>query len=130
MSGLTRVRIAFEDGVVNDWIRFGEPASETILSRRRSVVNFTPGSVFAYVQWRQGDYGTTLWQLFVLRAVNPDDTVTKLAGVTPGADILAVFEGKAKVQKALALIDDLELRDLDPATVSPAWWRVAGNRIA
>ncbi|WP_298307347.1 DUF2840 domain-containing protein [uncultured Erythrobacter sp.] len=130
MNGLTQVEITFLPEVVNDWLRFGEPVSETVLTRRRSHAFFAPGNVFGYVRWRQGDYGTALWQLFVLRAVRIDQPATRLPGIEPGADLFAAFEGKAKVQRALDLLDDLERRSLDPAQVSPAWWRVAGNRIA
>lgn len=130
MSALTLVEIAFYPEVINDWLRFGNPSAERIIDRRRSLAAFDPGSVFAYVRWRANDYGTADWRLFILRAGGPADILEKLPGVRPGAEILCRLSGKTKVKRALDLIDDLEQRGYDPAAISPAWWRVAGNRIA
>jgi len=38
------------------WIRFGRVASEQIIDRRRSVVAFAPGDVFAFVRWASNDF--------------------------------------------------------------------------
>lgn len=126
----TLVEIAFYPEVTNDWLRFGNPASERIIDRRRSLAAFAPGSVFAYVRWRANDYGTADWRLFVLRAGDTGDALERVPGVRPGAEILCRLSGKAKVKRALDTIDDLEARGFDPAAISPAWWRVMGNRIA
>ncbi|QLC24877.1 DUF2840 domain-containing protein [Parasphingopyxis algicola] len=130
MNALTLVEITFYPEVINDWLRFGDPEAERIIDRRRSLAAFAPGSVFAYVRWHANDYGTADWRLYVLRAGGSDDMLDRVPGVRPGAEILCGLSGKAKVKRALDLIDDLEARGFNPAAISPAWWRVTGNRIS
>lgn len=126
---LTEVELTFYPEIVNDWLRFGAPDWERIVNRRRSLAFFEPGKLFGYVRWLANDYGTAGWDLFVLRACAPGELAQPVPGVRPGADILCHLSGRAKVKRGLALIDDLEARGLDPAAVSPDWWRVAGNRL-
>lgn len=130
MTALTVVEIAFYPELINDWLRFGNPDAERIVDRRRSLAGFAPGGVFAYVRWRANDYGTADWRLHILRAGSPGDALERVPGVRPGAEILCRLSGKVKVKRALDLIDELESRGFDPAGVSPAWWQVAGNRMA
>ena len=49
--------------------------------------------------------------------------------VRPGGEILLRLDGWPKVQRALAVIDALEALGLDPADVSPDYWRHAHNRL-
>ncbi|WP_417319645.1 DUF2840 domain-containing protein [Erythrobacter aureus] len=129
MTALTLVEIAFYPEVINDWLRFGTPDAERIIDRRRSLATFAPDKLFAYIRWRGGDYGTADWRLFVLRASHPGEPICTVPGIRPGADMLCQLAGKTKIQRALTLIDDLELGEFPPETISPAWWRVMGNRL-
>jgi hypothetical protein len=43
-------------------------AGERIIDRRRRLVEFRPGAVFALVRWRAGDYGTVESRIAILRA--------------------------------------------------------------
>jgi hypothetical protein len=42
---------------------------------------------------------------------------------------LAHFQGAARMEQALKLIDELEENGFEPAEISPNWWVVTGNRI-
>lgn len=129
MTALTVAQIAFYPEVINDWLRFGTPDAERIIDRRRSLAAFSPDRLFAYIRWRGGDYGTADWRLFVLRAGRPGERIVTVPGIRPGADLLCQLIGKAKVQRALTLIDRLEEGAVPPQNISPAWWRVMGNRL-
>jgi hypothetical protein len=130
MTGLTRVLLQHRPDVADDWIRFGRPVAETVIDRRRGWAAFAPGAVFAYVRWRGGDYGTTRWRLSVLRAAAPGQSVTALAGVLPGADVLLGVRGEGPVRRAFAVIDAVEAAGFDPTAISPDYWRMASNRFA
>ena len=58
MSDLTHVELLWLEKRIENWIRFGRVAAEQILYRRRRVVSFAPGSIFAFVRWTSSDYGT------------------------------------------------------------------------
>jgi hypothetical protein len=130
VSPLTRVHLRHWPKVADDWLRFGLPASEQLVDRRRTIAGFATGAVFAYVRWRGGDYGTISWRLAVLRAATPDAPVTALAGVWPGAEVLLSVSGEGPVRRAFAVIDGVEAVGVDPAEASPDYWRVAHNRLA
>src|SRR3984957_10337127 len=49
-NDLTRVELTWFEKRIEQWIRFGRIAEETILDRRRRVVSFAPGAVFAFVR--------------------------------------------------------------------------------
>jgi Protein of unknown function (DUF2840) len=77
MSDLTQVELFWLKKRIENWIRFGRIAQETILDRNRRVVWFGPGSIFAFVRWASNDYGTAISRIDVLRAVRPAN-VTRL----------------------------------------------------
>ena len=60
MTPLTRVELLWLEGRIERWIRFGQIAEETILDRRRRVVAFAAGEVFAFVRWASNGYGTVV----------------------------------------------------------------------
>ena len=130
MSPLTRVHLRHWPKLADDWIRFGHPASEQLVDRRRTVAGFAPSAVFAYVRWRGGDYGTISWRLAILRALPPGEAATALAGVWPGAEVLLSVSGEGPVHRAFAVIDAVEAVGVDPAEASPDYWRVSHNRLA
>ncbi len=48
-SGLTHVELTWVEKRIEHWIRFGRIAEEKVLDRRRRIVSFRPGGVFAFV---------------------------------------------------------------------------------
>ena len=60
MSDLTHVELLWLEKRIENWIRFGHPAQEQILDRRRRILSFVPGSLFAFVRWMSNDYGTVV----------------------------------------------------------------------
>lgn len=129
-EAFTRVGIVFRPEYLNHWLRFGAPDALVDLDRRRAFAYFAPGRVFGYMRWEAGEYGTRLWRLQVVRSGNPGDRLERIAGIRPGGELLLDVAGNAAVKRALAFIDDIEARGIDPAAVSPAYFRHAHNRIA
>lgn len=126
---LTDVELLFQEGQVERWIRFGRWAEERIIDRRRRVVSFAPGSIFALVRWQGGDYGTTQSRLDILRAVRPGEAFTTTPFVAPGGKLYARLQGWPKVQKALEVIEAVETLGIEPADAAPDYWRCMANRI-
>jgi len=127
---LTRVSLAYVEHRVNLYLRFGEPLRELRLDRWRRCASFAPGAVFCRVRWESNDYGTTRWQLMVLQACAPGESMQRIAGVRPGAQLLLRAEGETAVQAVLRRIDAIEALAIDPTQAAPAYWRTLGNRLA
>jgi hypothetical protein len=127
---LTRVSLAFVEHRINVYLRFGHPLRELRMDRWRRCAIFTQAAVFCRVRWESNDYGTTRWQLMVLQACMPHATVQRIAGIQPGARLLLCAEGERQVQSVLPQIDAIEALGIDPAAVSPAYWRTLGNRLS
>lgn len=125
----TLVQLTFEKRKIEHWIRFGRKSYEQIIDRRRSVVGFPPGSIFAFVRWAANDFGTVVSRLDILRAIKRGEPFQTVPFVRPGGDILLRLNGWEKVQRALAVIDAAEALGLDPADVSPDYWRHVHNRL-
>ncbi len=104
----TLVELTFEKRKVEHWIRFGRKSYEQIIDRRRSVVGFAPGSVFAFVRWAKGDHGTVVSRIDIVRAIGRGEPFQTLPFVRPGGEILLRLDGWPKVQRALAAIDAVE----------------------
>ncbi len=62
-----------------------------------------------------------------MRAIARGEPYQTLPFVRPGGEILLRLDGWPKVQRALAVIDAVEALGLDPADVSPDYWRHAHN---
>ena len=69
MSDLTHVELLWLEKHIEHWIRFGHDVAEQILGRRRRILSFAPGSLFAYVRWASNDFGTVVSRIDILRAV-------------------------------------------------------------
>lgn len=130
MTALTEVELIHLEGKIERWIRFGRVAQERILDRRRRVIAFAPGAVFAFVRWASNDYGTIVSRIDVLRAVDAGQQLSTVPFVRPGAEILLRISGWPKVEQALAAIDQVEALDLRAEEACPDHWRHVGNRIA
>ncbi len=126
----TRVALIFIPERINVWLRFGHPVSDRIVDRVRRVQEFAPRALFCRVRWEANRYGTVLWQLVVLQANAGGDPIEHVTGVLPGATILLEAAGSPQVQRALQVIDSIEALSLDPATVSPAYWRTVHQRLS
>lgn len=128
-GALTRVQLTWREKQIEHWIRFGRVVEEEILDRRRRIVSFAPGSVFAFVRWAAGEFGTRISRLDIVRAVAPGEPFSTLPAVQPGGEILLRLQGWPRVEHVLQHIDAIEAQGLDPCAVAPDHWRHVQNRI-
>ena len=126
----TRVALLHLHNLADDWLRFGRPAREDQIDRRRSIAYFASGAVFGFIRWRGAEYGGVYWRLWVLRAVQPTEPAVSLFGVDPGAEILLCAATQGQIRQAFRLIDAVDALGLDPADVAPSYWQMAHNRLA
>ena len=127
---VTDVDLIWLAGRVERWIRFGRPVAERIIDRRRRVISFPPGAVFALVHWEGGKYGTTVSRIWVLQALRPGETGIPSPHVAPAVEVLLDLKTWTKVEAALLAIDAIEAAGLHPCDVAPDHWRHVGHRIA
>lgn len=127
---LTRVSLAYIDQRIDIYLRFGEPARTIRLDRWRRVAMFLPGVVFCRIRWHANDYGTVRWQLMVMQSCTPLDAAQRIPGVQPGAYLLLHAEGEPAVRAVLSQLDAIEAQGIVATDVSPAYWRMLGNRLA
>lgn len=129
-DALTHVELTWIEKRIEYWIRFGREAGERIIDRRRRVVSFRPGAVFAFVRWAANDYGTVISRIDIVRAVAPGAAYQTLPFVRPGGEILLKAEGWPKVEKVLQHIDAVEAAGVDPCDVAPDHWRHVAHRMS
>lgn len=127
---LTRVSLAYVERRINLYLRFGEPSRIVRLDQWRRVALFLPGAVFCRIRWQANDYGTIRWELMVMQACTSLDAAQRIPGVLPGARLLLHAEGEPAVRAVFAQLDAIEALGIEPADVSPAYWRTLGNRLA
>jgi hypothetical protein len=130
MSDLTHVELVWLEKRIENWIRFGHPAEEQILDRRRRIVSFAPGSIFAFVRWASNDFGTVISRIDIVRAVAPGQRCATVPYVCPGGDILLRLAGWPKVERVLQRIDIVEALGIDPADAAPDYWNHVHNRLS
>nr|WIE91308.1 DUF2840 domain-containing protein [Mesorhizobium sp. WSM4875] len=128
-GGLTTVELTWIGKRIEHRIRFGRPADQTIIGKRRRVVGFAPGSVFAFVRWAANDFGTVVSRIDIVRAVLPGEPYQTLPYVRPGGEILLKIAGWDKVERVLQLIDAIEAIGLDAVEAAPDYWRQTHNRL-
>jgi hypothetical protein len=129
MTQLTEVELAWYEGEIERWIRFGRIAEEQIIDRRRRVVSFAPASIFAYIRWASNDYSTLVSRIDILQAAMPGKPISTVPFVTPGGEILLRLAGWPRVQRVLQAIDAVEALGIEPTEVPPDYWRHVHNRI-
>ena len=129
-DNLTHVELTWMEKRIENWIRFGREAREQTVDRRRRVLSFHAGSIFAFVRWAANDFGTIISRIDIVRAVKPGEAYQTLPFVRPGGDILLKIEGWPKVQQVLRHIDAVEALDIDPCEVTPDHWRHLHNRLS
>ena len=130
MSELTQVEILWLEKRIENRIRFGRVVEEEILDRRRRVLSFAPGSIFAFVRWTSSDFGTVISRIDILRAVAPGQRCLTIPYVKPGGDILLRLSGWPKVERVLQMIDAIESLGIHPADVAPDHWHHIHNRLS
>jgi hypothetical protein len=123
VTDLTTVELLWLEKRIENRIRFGNAVSEQLIDRRRRVLSFAPGSIFAFVRWASNDFGTFLSRIDILRAAAPGLSYSRVPWVKPGGENLLRLSGWPKVERALQLIDAVEALDIDPADVAPDYWR-------
>jgi len=125
----TEVELLWLESRIERWIRFGRSAGERMIDRRRRVVSFRPGAIFALIRWRAGEYGTVESRIAILRAVTRGEPFTTYPFVTPGAEVLLDLGGWTRVQSVLTAIDRVEALHLSPGDVAPDYWRHVSARV-
>ncbi|MCT7376336.1 DUF2840 domain-containing protein [Chelativorans salis] len=129
-DALTHVELTWIEKRIEYWIRFGRETGERIIDRRRRVVSFRPGVVFAFVRWAANDYGTVISRIDIVRAIEPGAAYQTLPFVRPGGEILLKIEGWPKVEKVLQHIDAVEAAGVDPCDAAPDHWRHVAHRMS
>jgi hypothetical protein len=127
---LTHVELIWLEKRIEHWIRFGRDVAEQILDRRRRVLSFAPNTIFAYVRWAAGDFGTVISRIDILRAVFPGEAFSTVPYVRPGGEILLRVSGWPKVERVLQAIDIVEQLGINAADACPDHWRHIHNRLA
>ena len=129
-AALTRVSVRFADQRMNVYLRFGRSHLVQRIDPQHSLAFFQPGAVFCRIWWEANEYGTTRWELMVLQAGTPKQSIQRVVGIAPGASVLLHVRGPKKVPSALQLIDAIEAQKIDCADVAPNYWRTVHNRLA
>ena len=127
---LTHVELIWREKQIEHWIRFGRDVEERILDRRRRILSFPAGAVFAFVRWAANDFGTVVSRIDIVRAVGAEEPYQTLLFVRPGGEILLKISGWPFVETVLILIDAIEALGIDPADAAPDYWRHVHNRLA
>jgi hypothetical protein len=130
MSNLTHVELLWLEKRIENWIRFGRHAEEQILDKRRRILSFSPGSIFAFVRWTSNDFGTVISRIDIVRAVPSGRRCATVPYVRPGGDILLRLAGWPKVERVLQIVDSVEALGVDPADAAPDYWHHVHNRLS
>ena len=130
VNDLTTVELSWLEPRIENRIRFGHPVFEKIVDRRRRVLSFAPGSIFAFVRWRSDDVGIVFSRVDILRAPAAGQRYSTVPGVNPGGDSLLRLSGWQKVERVLQLIDEVEALGIDPTEAAPEYWHHVHNRLS
>lgn len=130
MNDLTEVELLWLEKRIENRIRFGRAVEERILDRRRRLLSFAPGCIFAFVRWTSSDFGAAISRIDILRAVAPGQRCSTVPYVKPGGEILLRLSDWPKVERVLQLIHAVEALDINPADVAPDYWHHVHNRLS
>jgi hypothetical protein len=128
MADGTHVALLYVADRANVWLRFGCPETNAIVDPVRRVATFRPGSVFCRVHWQANEYGTTRWELSIIRAPERGEGYQRISGVVPGGILLLQVRHAKPVRTVLRLIDAIEATGVDPVDVASSYWRVLQQR--
>ncbi|WP_323993261.1 DUF2840 domain-containing protein [Nguyenibacter sp. L1] len=126
---LTTVELTWIEKRIEHWVRFGHPAEDRILDRRRRLMSFAPDSVFAFIRWAANDFGTVVSCIDIVRAVGAQEACQTVPFVRPGGESLLRQSGWPKVRRVLEAIDGVEALGIDPAIACPDHWRHLHHRL-
>jgi hypothetical protein len=127
---LTHVTLFWREGKHEDWLKFGKPVADRIVSRSQRIESYAPCQVFGLVRWASNDYGAIRSSLDIVRAVTSGEIPTPVAQVDPGGEVLLSVHGWPKVAQVFRMIDAIEASGIDPCEVAPDHWRHIHNRMA
>ena len=130
MSDLTHVELLWLEKRIENWIRFGHAAEEQILDKRRRILSFATGNIFAFVRWASNDFGTVISRVDILRAVAPGQRCATVPYVRPGGESCCGSSGWPKVERVLQTVDAIEALGIDPADAAPDYWHHVHNRLS
>lgn len=128
-SQLTRVTLFWREGEREDWLKFGKPVAERIVSRSERIESYGPEQVFGLVRWASNGHGTIRSTFDIVRAVGTGESFTPILQVDPGGEVLLAVHGWPKVEQVFRLIDAIEASGIDPCEVAPDHWRHIHNRL-
>ena len=83
-DGMTRVELTWIEKRIEHWIRFGRVAVDEIVDRRRRIVRFRPGAIFAFVRGDAAEPDPVLDPLLDPRQFNAGHAVVGRLAVTHG----------------------------------------------
>lgn len=112
----------------NHRVLFGVADRSVRLDWQRSIVAFRPEQIFGYERWDANKYGTQSWTIDILKSARPDQQISRVRGVKPGAVVLASLRGGVKCRAVLNIIDKLESTG-DIARLGNTEWRLIGSEI-
>lgn len=127
---LTDVTLVWQEGLREDWLKFGKPVASRIIDRRQRIESYAADQVFGLVRWASNEYGTVRSALDIVRALEAGEPCTPVAQVDPGGEVLLSVHGWPKVAQVFRLIDAIEASGIDPCEVAPDHWRHIHNRLA
>ena len=84
MNDFTTVELLWLEKRIENRVRFGRAVAEQIIDRRRRVLSFAPGSIFAFVRWASSDFGAAISRVDILRAATPGQRYSTVPWVKPG----------------------------------------------
>ena len=93
MNDFTTVELLWLEKRIENRVRFGRAVAEQIIDRRRRVLSFAPGSIFAFVRWASSAFGAAISRVDILRAATPGQRYSTVPWVKPGGDILLRITG-------------------------------------
>ncbi|MDG4875255.1 DUF2840 domain-containing protein [Mesorhizobium sp. WSM4935] len=128
-DNLVHVQLIWMEKRQENWIRFGTHTHEQIVDRRRRILSYRPGAIFAFVRWAANDFGTVTSRIDIVQAMSPGEAYQTLPFVRPGGELLLKVESWPRVERVLQAIDTIERLGIEPESVSPDHWRNIHNRI-
>jgi hypothetical protein len=128
-ESLTHVDLTWIEQRAERWIRFGRVAQERIVDRRRRIVSFRSGQIFAFVRWASNLFGTILSRIDIVQSVGLGEAYSTLPFVRPGGELLLSIHGWPKVERVLQAIDAVEATGVDPCDAAPDHWCHVHNRL-